>query len=962
MNNVHSHSWIKQVTLTISMVLASLYLGQGLIIKSRLHQLDARTLDLITLGDTCDEINCSRKWKFIPMQRFLLIGHVLRNHQIVDNTTNIQLIPISNVKGTAQDSWPTLRVYQVNPGTEYTLTATKYKTVKVDYFMGMLPRTTDHEGVLSIPDIGPTISMISGLGLTFLLGLVFIAAFLGNSGTQNRDSSGKSLIMFAVAGTFSIIACFISLGIVDTLLPEGDFRNRLLRTSHMIASILPIFAASINRSKGHFWTRLFLLLSISTISVVLAWPWIRGGSSYALVLLTVSFVGVLIFSRNKFYAASVCWIGFVLDGIKISGLFSFNDYPPIYFGNVFSFCAFISVAGELGGFSTIAMAAAAYRRFRRDLVLDQLQKSLESNETDGDATNRLMNLQNILGDVANLTGSGRVTLTVSLPLGRPITQKYDRDDNQVTIFDDGKIPGAVTLRTMVYGDEAVFESFDEFADRLKLPRNTQLSGASYFCALPLRVNQQIIGTLMLTRFDDAYIKRQRDVGGTNNLTEQRETIRMLGDRLSHAISTLMVQTLANSSANSQKLQSLMHRIIAISGDAEEFMVRFADSVGSLYESIVMIHEQVGYEGRALFQAGMTPEHWSFFVERPFNLSPSAKTSYGMSVVAFRDGKSSYLKDIQGILNNLHPQSQDIFTRMDVLSVVAVPLKTTNRSFVITVCNRRNQRPLDPTLVSVLEGSEALFVAAIEVMSQKTSVMALGQLASRLIGDDEVREKILAAAKSKSLPTTIGSARVSFLLLIDLMGSSDLPQDTETKARAYGEFYDAVNKKSLETLGGMIRKTIGDAVIITWDGSDRTLEDEPSLLSNLHQLVSYSHQVACRIGCKGARVILHHGQYFLGLVGTNTFGQIDVIGSGIDEVCKMEGNMKKIRLPNGAPNIAFSSRAIAMLPNLNLILKSDSNYQAITDHVTGQSSKGDSRQSISFAAFINTTIEGEHDAA
>ncbi len=326
----------------------------------------------------------------------------------------------------------------------------------------------------------------------------------------------------------------------------------------------------------------------------------------------------------------------------------------------------------------------------------------------------------------------------------------------------------------------------------------------------------------------------------------------------------------------------------------------------------MIHEKIGDQAIAIAQFGMPRVGWEAFVAAPLNLSSNAVASYGSTVVAFRDGKSSYVKDVREIFERLHPKTQAIFESIGVQSLAAVPFKCAERSFAVTILTTTNQQPADPSITSVIESTEALFVAAIEVMSQKTSVLALGQLASRLIGDNEVREKILDAAKSKDLPTTIGSPRVSFLLLFDLIGSSDLSQDTEVKARAYGDFYDAVNRKSQEILGGLIRKTIGDAVIVTWDGTDILLEQHTDLLSKLESVALYADTVAKSIGCKGARALLHHGRYFIGLVGTQTFGQIDVIGSGIDEVCKMEGVMKNLTAGSELVTLAISETAVSEL--------------------------------------------------
>jgi class 3 adenylate cyclase len=639
------------------------------------------------------------------------------------------------------------------------------------------------------------------------------------------------------------------------------------------------------------------------------------------------------------------------DAMRILGLFQFGDYPPIYVLNVSLLAAISLVAADIGGVSTIAMAGLAYRRFRRDLGLGAIQKSLAESDR-MDSTERVRMIADTLPMVASLTGAGRVSVTISLPLGRPFTQIHDAASGKTTLFDDGKIMGAATLRAMVYGDEAVFESYAEFAERLRLPVNPELNDASYFCALPLRVNRNIIGTVMLTRFNDDFIGRQkRHHTESNQLVELRETVRLVVERLSAGLSTLIVEDLHANTAKSKELQSALQQCIGVSSGAEDFLWRYAASLGGILGVQVMIHQQSDLRGKAVAHHGVPSASWSFFVEHPFNLSPEAVPAYGPAVVAFRDGKSSYLKDIREIFDRLHPKSRDILTAMNTGPMAAVSMQTTASQYVVSVLQDRDRPAFESGVDPIIEATEALFVAALEVMSQKTSVMALGQLASRLIGDDEVRDKILAAAKSPDLPTTVGSSRTSFLLLFDLAGSSRLSQDTDVKARAYGDFYDSVNRKVNDALGGLVRKTIGDAVIVTWDGTDIKLEDQPDLLQKLEEVALFADDVARGIGCQGARAILHHGSYFLGLVGTSTFGQIDVIGRGIDEVCKAEGFMKTLRVDNVPVKLAVSSEAVNRLPDLN--------HAAFLSHgFTDMSGRMEGAICVAFAKVIDITADQE----
>jgi class 3 adenylate cyclase len=696
-----------------------------------------------------------------------------------------------------------------------------------------------------------------------------------------------------------------------------------------------------------------LLITLGLLTVGFhAWPFLRVGTYWALTLALVSAFGIIGFLKMKEYAAAIMWSSAIFDACKISGLVTIPDYPPVYFFNVFSLLALTIIAGNRGGFSTIAMASVAYRRFKRDILLSAIKETLRM-EASSETSKKIYELSQLLPDIANLTHAGRVSITVNLPLGRPIIQTYDRDANSTTIHDDGKIPGAVTLRTLVYGDTAIFESFDQFTKKLKLTPNPELQDSRIFCALPLSVDNTIIGSMMFTKFNDDYLEGARLRGG--DLAEERENLTVLVTTLSQSLSSLMVRDLNSYSIISKSLHKAVHREIALANNSEDFLHRYANCLAEACSAQVIIHGRVKDQGIALAHSGLPDDAWNFFCENPLNLNPDSASSFGPTVVAFIDGRSNFIKDIGEIWDRLHPKTQLVFARVNVRGIAAVPLLSSESFFVATIVKTKDESYVDPTIVQVIESTEVLFTAAIEVMSQKSSVLALGELTSRLIGDADVRNKIIAAAKAQKLPTTIGSPKTSFLLLFDLAGSSDLSEDTEIKARAYGRFYDAVNTKSQDLLNGSIRKTIGDAIIITWDGSTTTPSDEPNFLEKLEFLTHYADSIARSIGCKGSRALLHYGSYFLGLVGTKTFGQIDVIGSGIDEVCKMEGLMKGIAIDGFPIKLAISERAVSELTTILLNEYTDRNYQIIenSDHA---------KLKLHFAKTLSHKLEVKRDVA
>lgn len=942
---------VRTVTIAALAAIILLYLGQGVIYWIRLNQIDASKINLEFLNEQCDELNCTATWRFQPTGKFLLLGHVLRTHQVHLENSNENLIPVSKIRGTSADSWAGLRVYEVEPNKTYILEAEKYKSIRMGYFIGVLPRSSNHEGLLSIPDIGPTVSTISALLGIFILFVMFGSAYLGqNSKASSRSHEHQIFYAIAIAACFAVASSFISMGVLDSLLIEGDLRNKILRFSLMCAIMIPV-AAQFNWLKSpHTLIKIFFTIALIIGVGLLFWSKVRGGISWALIVTTFTLIGTLSLIRLKKTLPAIALSFSLFDALKIFGLIEITDYPPVYLSNISIMSSMILFAGDLGGYATISMAGLAYRRFKRDLVLMSIQNVFDSSIREN-TSDTIAELRSVLPDIANLVGAGQVAVTINLPLGRPVTQTYDVNTNNTRVFDDGKIPGSVTLRALLYGDEVIFESFSDYAHRLRIAKNPTFEDSSYFCAIPLRVNKSIIGTIILTKFNDQFIRKKLENPSLSFLSEEKETIYLVVERLSQSLSKLMVQDYNSSVALSKSLQISIHKIIASSSSATDFLWRFVATLANVCNVGVMLHEKFDNRGVALAQSGIQPHGWEVFLANPFNLSIDAKQAYGPTVVAFRDGKSSYVKNVSEVSDRFHPQTQQILASMKVQSLAAIPLKSAERSFVITIMTTSDQSPADPTITSVIESTEALFVAAVEVMSQKTSVLALGQLASRLIGDDEVREKILDAAKSRDLPTTIGSPRVSFLLLFDLIGSSDLSTDTETKARAYGDFYDAVNRKSQEVLGGLIRKTIGDAVIVTWDGTDILLTRQVDLLQKLEYVADYADKVAKSIGCKGARALLHHGRYFLGLVGTHTFGQIDVIGTGIDEVCKMEGVMKTIKIESQRITLAISETAANELPSISTERYLDHGY---TD-ISGQC---DQKFSIKYGKVISITEEDQ----
>jgi class 3 adenylate cyclase len=934
---------VARICKAIFAVAATLFVLGGALIHLRLMGLDATKISLVSSQENCSQKECSAEFTFKAERRFVLLGQILRTFELTDINSRRELLPVTAVTGTNTDAWLRLRVYEVIPGRDYKITATKPSSAKLGYLIGVLPRQTDNEGILTIPQVGSAVSNIA-TSISLVLMVIIICASLLTAGQKLSlngpiDMDPKST---ATAAIMLTIAVTISSGLVDTLIPDGNFRNRALRTLVAAAALMFVIKKPqllrVKNQKINLFIHSLLALAIAHG----AWPLLQDSTYYALTLFVLAISGSIKFLRKNEYLAATLWASGIFDAARVLGLIQITDYPPMYLFNQFSLIALGVFAGNSGGFATIAMAGEAYRRFKRDLVLESIKETMQKAHT-SDSARTIYAVQSILPSISDLLKAGRISITINLPLGRPIIQLYDRDTESHAIYDDGTIPGAVTMRTLLYGDTILFESFQEYSARLNIASSTSLGKANFFCAVPIKVNQQIVGSLMLTKLNDEILGEKAK--SKDPLTVDKENIAAVVSAFEQTLSSVMVQNLNDSATISKALHKTLHEELALCDKPSDFLSIFSKSIARHCKVDVIIHAKINKQGIAVAESGICPDAWDFFCRNPLNLDTATASAVGPTIVAFLDKRSSFIKDVAEIQHRLHPKTQAVFELMDTESIAAIPLASEERTYVITLMRRRASGSADAGVVQVVESTEALFIAALEVMSQRSSVVALGELTSRLIGDPDIRKKIVDAAKARNLPTTIGSPKTSFLLLFDLAGSSELSEDTELKARAYGHFYDSVNRKSQELINGTIRKTIGDAVIITWDGTNKDPSEDPDFLSKLRILTKFADQIAQSIGCKGARAILHYGKYFLGLVGTETFGQIDVIGSGIDEVCKMESHMKTILIDGIPAKLAISDSAAEQI-------RSDGAMQISWENLTSLKTTPMTKMSIRYASNLN----------
>lgn len=743
---------IKKILWTLIALVCGLYFSQIFIYKYRFSAIDAELVRFERNSEKCVEESCSAAFTLFPKNRFLLIAHVLRHYELYDSEDRTQIFPISAIRGIATESWQGLRIYAVTPNKSYHLIATKPEATKLDYFMGILPRDSNHPGILTIPDIGPTISVITIIAGIGILSILLFATSLSPL-KESQSFHGSNKLSTTVVGAFAAAAAaLLGSGIIDSLIPEGDLRSRMMRTSVVIAlSILP-FEGIIGRKLRFSGFRSDLLTCATLILAVnFFWPILKAGLGWIITLFClIPLFGAHLY-RKKHKATSLILLLSLYDPMYMLG-FHLPDIPPLYLTSIILITIYSAIAINLGSASVIALAANAYLHFARNVSLSKISSTLKAaGHADGESISHI--IKSILGPVANLTGAGRASILINLPFTRPVIHTFYTQSDRIITFDDDRIPGAISVRAFVYGDEAWFETFSDFTARLGIPETNQIPGSQYLCISPIRVNHYIMGVLMLTSFQDEKIQRMIR---SSEINEQIETIRLLINTISNSLAQIIIQQQDENLTTAKNLQSIIRKEFASSTSTLDFLQKYCRAVAQLTGFRTMLHRWEGELGSPVCQSGFQHDHWQIVANNPFNLSPNAQKAYGPTVVALREQKCSYLKKWTEIRDKLHPRTVDILDEVSTTSIYAIPLSSGEERFALTMLSPKSENPKLPTVMHIIEGTEAIFDASLTILKQKSSVLSLTSELKEL----DSRLELASSVQSNLLPSprhgTIGN--------------------------------------------------------------------------------------------------------------------------------------------------------------------------------------------------------------
>lgn len=522
---------------------------------------------------------------------------------------------------------------------------------------------------------------------------------------------------------------------------------------------------------------------------------------------------------------------------------------------------------------------------------------------------------------------GRVGLLFLSRKGTPITLTYDAASDVYQCFDDGRVEGHIFSRVLIYKEQFWFESIERLRDvgYNRLEESKELKDAKYFCAIPLFDRGNLIGILSLTRFNDRIV-------GSKAQLEFREQIKMqielIAKRLESYFQTKTLSEFEKSKENAELLRSRIDEFYATTKDDFSFFGSVLEELQKLTDSSILVFKRTSKERAELWlQRGLSGDEESAWKEIPLNVSPTVGNKIGPYIVAFNEGKSSYVKRIEEIFEQLHPHSQNLFTLMCAQTVITIPIKMIDEEYVISIISRKDKGALSYTWVDIVAEIKPTIIANIQALRKSSSLEAYGRLATRFIDNPETRNSLLALAKIGDLPTTVGRTVGSLIFVVDLIGSSNLDLDPQAKADLYGKFYDRLAQTSRDLLHLSILKKSGDGAIL---GGVTPLSGE-MLRKNIVEFVSDSDATAVQLGCTGARVSIHFGEYFVGLIGTKSSGAIDAIGAGIDHACKLEDQMKTWKQYGLHPRLGLTKAAFNYMVAVGALSKGELTPSGMSPH-------------------------------
>jgi len=830
---------------------------------------------------------------------YLVLGHVIENHRVLRASDQTELLPVTHLNTIKDATWPEVFVYQPGARERLIIENTYPRTARLNGFSGLRPRQCESADVLSVPSISRTLDIISHFLLTVFLLVVCFASVFASRSTNRLIREDRSFLISAA--TIYTVALLMGTHLFDSFRINRAVVYDGLRFLATVAPFVPILGSlSLTRRL----VTPFLGIVLATAVFALAYP-----KDYLLINASLHIVAAVALTGSRDYVLATIYLATGAEIIgRITG-FRPHDFPPTNF-YLMALGTYVLFTGWRAGASQVLpQVKRAYETILRDVHLSNVCAILDPRNDSGGNDDLSKRLETAMREVPLAVGCGRAALLLLEPNKPAITMTYDHRTQHLQRFDDGKVEGAIFTRVLLYLESLWFASITELRKQgyTRLQKNTKLVDAEYFCAIPLLHGTRAIGVLALTRFDD------RTLNGNDGAVVQNELktkITVLAKQIEASLQSNILNTIEETKARVNKLTADIEVLALSAEDGSSFLTLACKKLRSETSSRVLLFKRMeGDTAICVNWAGLSVEELAAWQQQSLNLNPKAGNKIGQVVVAFNEGRSSYIRRASEIFPQLHPKTVEILKLCRAETIISVPFGSEDQKYVLLLMSEVNGAPLQPYWGSILEELSYTLAAYLRACEQQSSLTAFGRIMVRFIGDDGLRRMILDHAGKPDLPPTIGVSKTSLLLLPDIIGSSRLSgMSSNEKALQMGLFYNDTQRAAAELLHAVPRKATGDGMILAAE----VKVSDSKVLERIMAFAEACESSAQRIGCDGVRLCIHYGEYFCGMVGTHSFAQIDVMGTEIDRVCKLEAETKVWKEKGVFARLALSEAAFVFL--------------------------------------------------
>jgi len=648
---------------------------QGLFIKFKLNTIGASHIKLVEQNRQCENNLCRATYLFqnTNSAHYLLIGHIIRSFSLKNDEDNSSLNPISFSRSNIKENWTSLVVFDISNIKKVRIETEWPENALINNIAGVYPRVSNNEEILTVPSIGPILTIFSYT--LFILIFIFFG-FLLQLGKQETilDAAFYKSKFFFWSMSLTLLIDYICLSqYFDSLFPSAYFRN-VVMMFFALNGLTTLTLATTEFKKIKFLLPLVYILQLlvalnSRVSI----------GPIALYPLTLDF-GIatlfLTFLITKRWLFLVPALFLFCDFFRIIG-FPIPDYPPIYWnfssiGTIFLF--FIWDAGAKNIFPHIL---EILKNAQKDVLYNEFENHLKSL--------KLVNGQYLAGEIEKLLKllskileSNSVSIVVILNDQRPVTYIYRKENNIFKVFDDGKIVGKVLARTIHYKDNFMFSSIQEVMNKkiMVLEEKADYNYSKYFCCIPLVAGNVVLGAFSCTSFNEKELEveaikwsKKQNIQKISNLLVQflHQSITLEKDNLDDKGSKLV--EFVNQTNREENIKNYIYnktKMIASELDLTVALFELGD----------------GEDAYPVFIHSPNPEIVKAWLERPLKIVKHTTNRIGPFIVAFTEEKSSFIRDIDEIANMLHPHSVKLFEFSQTSSLITIPLFTIEKRRIL----------------------------------------------------------------------------------------------------------------------------------------------------------------------------------------------------------------------------------------------------------------------------------------